>query len=80
MSNSSSGEPARWVCLPLTAAQQVQGSPRKQAETLEPPWSGKVLVLGMLEVEKWDGDSWGPASSSVEPAGRVMSHGGFSSP
>lgn len=43
MSNSSS-EPARGVWLPLTAAQQAQGSPKKQAETFEPPWPGKVLA------------------------------------
>lgn len=58
----------------------MQGSPRKQAETLEPPRPCEVLVLGMLEVEKWGGDfplmrmnSWGPSSSSLEQTGRGVS-------
>lgn len=77
MSNSSSGQvrqPGGFVCL----SQQPSKCRGPQESSLEPPWPCKVLVLGMLEVEKWDGGSWGSSSSSVEQiqTGRVMFYGG----
>lgn len=78
MSNSSSGQvsqPGGFVCLSWQPSKC-----RGPQESRQRPLSPLGLVLGMLEVEKWDGDSWGPSSSSVEQTGRVMSHRGFTSP